>query len=128
MTLRKSILVFSFSLLLAWKGDAFATPEGVGTQTVRQVNTTLSTTLAGKTTSKKQETKLLKEARSSLGGFLDIEELGQRSLKDHWAKLTEPQRKDFLKLLRDLIETNYVKGLRTNLKYDVIYLGEKSEG
>ena len=128
MTLRKSILLLSFSFLLAWKGDALGAPDGVGTKTVRLVNTTLSSTLAGKTTSKKEETKLLKEARISLGDFLDIDELGQRALKDHWSALSGRQRKEFLKLLRNLIETNYVKGLRTNLKYAVSYLGEKSEG
>ena len=48
--------------------------------------------------------------------------------KNHWPKLTKEQRAEFLKLLRGLIETNYVKGLRTNLKYDVSYLGEKAQG
>ena len=128
MSLRKSIQVLSLFLRLGWGTSAQAGAEGVGTKTVREVNTTLSATMAGKTSSKQEESKLLGKARSQLGGFLNIEELGQRALQDHWDKLNKTQRTDFLELLRSLIETNYVKGLRTNLKYKVRYLGEKPEG
>ncbi len=132
MTLRNTIQVLSFALLLAWAGSAHAAPNsasgGVGTKRVKQVNTALSKTLAGKTSSKAEETKLLGKARSLLGGFLDIEELGKRAMSDQWSSLSEAQRKDFLSLLRKLIETNYVKGLRSNLKYDVSYVGERPQG
>jgi phospholipid transport system substrate-binding protein len=118
----------SLFLALGWTASVHAAPDGVGTKTVRQVNTALSTTMEGKTTSKSQEAKLLRQARKLLAGFLNIEELGQRALKDHWTELSAPERSEFLSLLRKLIETNYVKGLRTNLKYEVSYLGEKNEG
>jgi phospholipid transport system substrate-binding protein len=129
MTLRNSIFALSLTFLFALgTTSAHASPDGVGTKTVRQVNTVLAQTLSGKTSSQREETRLLKQARSRLGGFLDIDELGQRALQDHWSKLSETQHKEFLTLLRELIETNYVKGLRTNLKYDVRYLGETKQG
>lgn len=128
MTLRTQIQVLTLTLLCSWSQAAQAAPEGAGTKRVRKVNTALSSTLAGKTTSKKQEAKLLGQARTLLSSFLDIEELGERALQDHWKTLTEAQRKDFLSLLRRLIETNYVKGLRSNVKYEVRYLGESPQG
>ena len=115
-------VLFSLSTSPAFAGS------GEGTKTVRKVNSTLSKALASKVESKAEEDKLLAEARSQLGNFLNIEELGQRAMKDHWESLSEAQRKEFLSLLRSLIETNYVKGLRANLKYEVSYLGEKSQG
>lgn len=129
MTLRNSIFALSLAFLLALgTSSAHANPDGVGTKTVRKVNASLALTLSGKTSSQGEETRLLEQARARMGGFLDIEELGQRALQDHWSKLSETQHKEFLTLLRELIETNYVKGLRTNLKYDVRYLGESNEG
>ncbi len=128
MTLRRSILLLSLLLVIGWTATAQAGPNGVGTKTVRKVNTALSATMKGKTSSKVQEGKLLREGRKLLSGFLNIEELGQRALKDHWVKLGTAQRAEFLSLLRKLIETNYVKGLRSNLKYEVSYMGEENEG
>ncbi|MCP4449599.1 MAG: ABC transporter substrate-binding protein [Myxococcales bacterium] len=125
MILRTLILI---ALLLSSASTALAAPEGIGTKTVRRVNAKLSKTLASKTKSTKQEGKLLKEARGMLGNFLNIEELGQRAMRDHWPTLSKAQRTEFLSLLRSLIETNYVKGLRANVKYEVSYLGEKSQG
>jgi len=102
--------------------------EGTGTATVRKVNAALSKTLATKITSPEQEAKLLEQARVQLGSFLNIEELGKRAMQDHWSTLSADQQNDFLELLRNLIETNYVKGLRANVKYDVDYVGEKAQG
>ena len=47
-------------------------------------------------------------------------------MADNWAKLTKDQQKQFLDVLRDLIEANYVKGLRSNVAYDVEYTGEST--
>ena len=44
---------------------------------------------------------------------------------DQWTKITKKQQEDYLKSLRGLIEDNYVKGLRSNLDYDVQYDGEE---
>lgn len=128
ITLFCSALFCSASLILVAPVAHAGGTQGVGTATVRKVNTTLSKALTKKAKSAAQEQKLLAQARTNLGSFLNIEELGQRAMKDHWVKLSQKQRQEFLGLLRSLIETNYVKGLRSNLKYEVFYLGEMSQG
>lgn len=102
--------------------------DGPGTKTVRAANDKLSAMLGSKASSAAEEKKLVLKARSKLGNFLDIDELGKRALKDHWATLSETQRTEFSKLLTELIETNYVKGLRSNVKYKVDYVSESQKG
>jgi phospholipid transport system substrate-binding protein len=58
--------------------------------------------------------------------LLDYDELAQKSLAGHWDKLTPAQRTDFVTTLRELIERNYVKQLRTNLDYQVQYQNEET--
>ena len=60
--------------------------------------------------------------------LLDYDELAQKSLAQHWDKLTPPQRTEFVSTLRELIERNYVKQLRTNLDYQVQYQNEELNG
>lgn len=60
--------------------------------------------------------------------LLDYDELAQKSLAAHWDKLTPPQRTEFVSTLRELIERNYVKQLRTNLDYQVQYQNEEING
>ncbi len=102
--------------------------QGPATSTVRKANTTVRALLRqkvkpGSPAEKVFARKLTKQVRS----FLDIDELGRRALKTHWAKLTPPQRAEYLKLLRTLIEKNYIRGLRSNLKYKVKYIGETAK-
>ncbi len=66
--------------------------------------------------------------RKIVGGFLDYEELGQRSLAGHWEKLTPEQRQQFLHIFRDLIERNYIRQLRNNVDFQIEYRGEKLAG
>lgn len=109
-------------------GSALAAPEGDATKTVRKVNTSISKALTSKNKAGLDEKKALEQARAKLGNFLDIDELGKRAMKDHWAKLSPAQRTEFLTLLRNLIETNYLKGLRSNINYSVKYVGESPDG
>ena len=60
--------------------------------------------------------------------LLDYDELAQKSLAQHWDKLTPAQRTEFVSTLRELIERNYVKQLRTNLDYQVQYKNEENAG
>jgi phospholipid transport system substrate-binding protein len=124
----RTVLILLTASFFVFAAPVTAAPEGPGTKTVREVNTKLSKTLATKVKSKEHEAELLAQARKQLGSFLDIDELGRRAMKDHWEKLTAKQQADFQTLLRNLIETNYVKGLRANVKYDVEYVGEKRQG
>ncbi|HVV84856.1 MAG TPA: ABC transporter substrate-binding protein [Kofleriaceae bacterium] len=100
--------------------------DGPGTKVVRQANDTIAALLKQKAPpGSDAEKQAAAKVTTSVRDFLDIKELTQRALVDHWAKLTEAQRTDFLDTLRSLIEDNYVKGLRANLDYQVSYLGEE---
>jgi phospholipid transport system substrate-binding protein len=54
-----------------------------------------------------------------------VEELGQRALADHWKSSSSAQRKEYLTLLRELVEGNYIKAMRSNISYEVRYLKEE---
>src|SRR5690349_10716384 len=92
---------------------AWAAPdakEGPGTSAVKQANTTISGLLKQKVTAGSQQEKdLAKQVTTSVRGFLDIDQLGKRAMADQWAKLSKAQQEQFLTLLRELIEENYVK-------------------
>ena len=103
--------------------------EGEGTRTVRDANTSVQELLRARAEpGSPAEKKLAADVTRSVRGFLDIDTLGQRALRDHWGKLSAAERRDFLQLLRGLVEANYIKALRANLDYQVKYLGESAEG
>ncbi len=74
------------------------------------------------------ETKQKSEIKQLAATLLDYEELARRSLAAHWEKLSAPQQREFVDTLRELIERNYVKQLRSNLDYQVQYKNEEAEG
>jgi phospholipid transport system substrate-binding protein len=99
--------------------------DGPGTKAVRAANDTISSQLKAKAArGSDAEKKAAAKVTESVRGFLDIDELSKRALVDHWAKLSDAQKTEFLDLLRALIEDNYIKGLRANLEYQVAYKGE----
>lgn len=120
----------SLSLVVALAVFSLSTAQaGPGTATVKKANDTVNA-LLGKNAApgSKAEKRLVAQVTRNLRGFLDIDELGRLAMADHWAKLTEKQRTEYTTLLRKLIETSYVKGLRANLKYVVKYTGEAPKG
>ena len=60
--------------------------------------------------------------------FLDFHELARLALAQHWTKRTEQERKEFVDILRALIERSYLKQLRSNLKYKISYRSESVRG
>lgn len=121
------VLAFAALMLVAVVAGAgpAAAGDGPGTKVVRGANDTIAKLLkqkvkAGSDAERQAAAKVIERAR----GFLDIDELARRALVDHWPKLTEAQRTEYLGLLRGLIEDNYVKGLRANLDYKVAYTAE----
>ena len=101
---------------------------GPGTAAVRQANDTISGLLKQKAPAgSPAEKELAAKVTTSVRGFLDIDQLGKRAMADNWAKLTKAQQDTFQQLLRDLIEENYVRGLRANLTYQVEYASEASD-
>ena len=105
-----------------------AAKTGPGTQAVKAANDTIATLLKQKVAAgSKEEKDLAAKVTTSVRGFLNIDQLGQRAMVDNWQKLSKAQKDEFLALLRSLIEDNYVRGLRANLEYQVDYTGESTD-
>src|SRR5215831_9906130 len=141
MTLHRSLLV-----ALALASTAHAAPTtgrakdtaaaakdpaaklGPGAQAVRSANDTIAGLLKQKVAAgSKEEKDLAAKVATSVRSFLDIDQLGKRAMVDNWGKLSKAQQDEFLRLLRSLIEDNYVRGLRANLDYAVDYTGESAD-
>lgn len=121
----KSLIVVG-ALALASSALAAAGP---GTETVRKANDSVSELIKREAPpGSEEEKRLVAEINTKLKGFLDIDELGQRALADHWGKLSAAQRKQYLALLRQLVEANYIKALRGNKQYEVKYVKEEPQG
>lgn len=106
---------------------AFAA-DGPGIAAVRHTNENVSALLKQKPEpGSDAEKRLVAQLSSELQSFLDVEELGQRALNEHWKSLNASQRKQFLALLRELVEGNYLKAMRSNLSYEVRYLKEEEK-
>lgn len=102
-----------------------AAKTGPATQTVKAANDTIAALLKQKVEpGSKEEKDLAAKVTTSVRGFLDIDQLGKRAMVDNWQKLGKSQQEQFLALLRDLIEDNYVRGLRANVEYQIDYTGE----
>ena len=116
------------ALLLTFTASAALAAPGPGTAAVKQANETINGLLKQKVAAgSKEETDLAAKVTTSVRSFIDIDELGKRAMVDQWSKLTPKQQSDFLGLLRELIEAQYVKGLRSNLDYAVKYTDETSD-
>ena len=114
-------------LLLTISTTALAAP-GPGTAAVKQANETINGLLKQKVAAgSKEETDLAAKVTTSVRSFIDIDELGKRAMADQWGKLSAKQQTDFLNLLRELIEAQYIKGLRSNLDYAVKYADETTD-
>lgn len=99
--------------------------DGPGTKVVRAANVTIATLLKQQVIpGSPEEKKLADKVTESVRGFLDLDELGMRALGDEWKQRTPAEQAEYLATLRALIEDNYVKGLRANLDYEVVYLAE----
>lgn len=105
-----------------------AAKAGPGTTAVKQANDTISGLLKQKAApNSKEEKELAAKVTTSVRGFLDIDQLGKRAMADNWSKLSKAQQDEFQKLLRELIEENYIRGLRANLSFEVEYAGESAD-
>ncbi len=60
-----------------------------------------------------------------LDDLLDYDELAKRSLAREWDKRKAAERKEFVSLLRQLVERQYQKNLETTLNYKIRYIGSE---
>lgn len=114
------------AVALAVAAPAFA--GGGPSATLKQINGELDRLLRQKADSgSPAEKKQKDELRALAERLLDYAELSKRALAPHWEKLSKPQRDDFVGTLRELIERNYVKQLKSSLEYHVVYKNEQVE-
>lgn len=127
----RTLVIVIACLLLGSAGAALAqnAQSGPGTKAVRKANEQIAKLLRKKVEpGTKAEAELAAQVTTSVRDFLDVEALGRHALRDHWGKLTEQEKSEFMATLRLLIEKNYIKGLRANLEYEVVYKGETQKG
>jgi phospholipid transport system substrate-binding protein len=117
------------AVLLLLPSLALAAPAAGPMATLKQKNGEVDKLLRQKVDKgSPAEKKQKEEIKQLAAGLLDYDELSQRALAAHWDKLTPAQRTDFVSTLRELIERNYVKQLRSNLDYQVQYKNEENGG
>jgi phospholipid transport system substrate-binding protein len=68
------------------------------------------------------------EMRKIVNGFLDYEELAHRALARHWDAIDDKQRTEFVSVLRDLIERNYINQVHGQPNYDLRFTKEAITG
>lgn len=125
MIMRKLACALALALLPSL---AMAAGAGGPMATLKQKNSEVDKLLRQKVEKgSPAEQKQKDEIKKLAATLLDYDELAQKSLAAHWDKLTPAQRTEFVTTLRELIERNYVKQLRTNLDYQVQYKGEEAE-
>ena len=66
--------------------------------------------------------------KNVINKLFDFDELGKRSLGDHWKERTEPEKKEFTELLRALIEKNYLMRISEQTSYKAKFVGFENEG
>lgn len=122
-----SLAAFAVPAVAAPAAPSVAQP-GPGKAAVKTANDAISELLKQKAPAgSPAERSLATKVTQSVRGFLDIDQLGKAALVDHWKTLKPAEQTEFLKTLRDLIEANYVNGLRANLAYTVEYDGESTD-
>ena len=71
-----------------------------------------------------EQARLRDELGRALADLLDYDELSRQSLASHWAEHSETERREFVGLLRQLVQQSYQRSLRTTLDFDIRYLSE----
>lgn len=121
------VVALAAALVAAPSARAETPPGGEGTLVVKGANATVRDLLRRQVEpGSPAEKKLAAQVTRSVRDFLDIDRLGEQAMRDHWAALSSRERREFLRLLRGLVEASYVKALRGNLDYQVRYLGEEA--
>ncbi len=63
------------------------------------------------------EEKRKQELKKVVDSFLDYARLSEMSLGPHWKDRTEQERREFISLLRDLIEASYTSTIEDNIQF-----------
>ncbi len=114
------------ALILAWAAPALANGP---MSTLKRTHADIDKLLAKKAAKgSPQEAVLDDKIKARVNAFLDYQELARRSLSKHWGNRTPDEQQEFVRLLKGLIERNYVKQLRKAHGQELAYSGEKING
>ena len=100
-----------------FEATAQAGPKGV----IQTSHAKINKLLRKEKKSGRKSTSLEAKMKKVINRFLDFDSLAKASMSRHWDQLTAAQRKEFSALFRQLIEASYIKRLRGDLNYKVIY-------
>ncbi|MBN8615250.1 MAG: ABC transporter substrate-binding protein [Deltaproteobacteria bacterium] len=100
---------------------------GPATRYLRQRNDEVNTILRRAARTPDQRTQRSAEVTRILSDLLDYQELARRSLGTHWDQHTEAERREFVDLLRQLVERNYEQNLERVLEFEVSYTSETAD-
>jgi phospholipid transport system substrate-binding protein len=117
-TKRLASFIVALTLYVSLTVSALARPAG------REVVESTNSRLRGLLGAKAPPEKITSEMRN----LFDIGDLARRALVDHWDTMTATQRQKSVETLRAIVEKNYVSQLKSNLKYEVKYVGEEPKG
>lgn len=73
--------------------------------------------------SKKEERRA--KLRSIISGRFSYEEMSKQSLAIHWRKRSEAEKKEFVSLFSNLIETAYIEKIEGYTDEEILYTGER---
>ena len=65
-----------------------------------------------------------KKVERVFDGMLDYDSLAKESLGKYWAERSEAERKEFKKVLKNLVRNAYRKNLKKTLNYKISYTGQ----
>ncbi len=60
-----------------------------------------------------------------LDSMIDYDDLARRSMESHWNELTAGQKKEFTRLLKQLVQRSYERNIKGILDWNVEYLDEE---
>ena len=123
---RSITLAAAAVLLLAWSSPALAKGPMA---TLKHTHSAIDKLLAKQVvTGSASEKTVNKQITDKVNAFVNYKELARRSLAKHWDARSAQEQDEFVDLLRDLIERNYVKQLRKAHGKQPEYRGEKLDG
>jgi len=102
---------------------------GEATDQVRQTVDAVMDVLNNKELKKPENRELReKKIREIIDNRFDFEEMAKRSLALNWSKRTPEERKEFVTLFSDLLESTYIKKIERYENEKIVYLDEKITG
>ncbi len=100
---------------------------GPATRYLRQRNEDVTRILRREATTPEARATRSAEVTRILSDLLDYEELSRRALGAHWDQHTEAERREFVGLLRQLVERNYESNLERVVEFEITYSGETAD-